>query len=147
LNRSGSVQIPLQEGLFTWPAEQPQLLASQCASCITTTFPRQDSCPACGRLGALDQVLPATGTLWSWTVQAFAPKSPPYLGCGDGEVFRPYGVGYVEFGGLVRVEGRLTVDDPSRLHIGMRMVVTAVPLAKDSQGRELMIYAFAPASE
>jgi uncharacterized OB-fold protein len=34
------------------------------------------------------------GTLWTWTIQCFRPKSPPYAG--DAESFEPYGVGYVE---------------------------------------------------
>ena len=42
--------------------------------------------------------------LWTWTTQGFEPK-PPYVA--DGE-FEPYGVGYVEFPGFLRVEGRLT---------------------------------------
>ena len=38
----------------------------------------------------------------------------------------PYGVGYVEFDGYLRVEGRLTEADPARLRIGMPMEVVAV---------------------
>ena len=39
------------------------------------------------------------------TTQGFEPKSPPYVP--DGE-FAPFAVGYVEFPGFLRVEGRLT---------------------------------------
>jgi uncharacterized protein len=68
-------------------------------------------------------------------VQGFEPK-PPYVSEG---AFEPYGVGYVEFPGYLRVEGRLTESDPSRLRIGMPMVVIAARLG----GRRT--YAFAPA--
>jgi hypothetical protein len=34
------------------------------------------------------------GPLWTYTVQSFPPKSPPYTGA-----FEPYGVGYVERAG------------------------------------------------
>ena len=42
----------------------------------------------------------------------------------DGE-FVPFAVGYVEFPGCLRVEGRLTENDPARLRIGMPMRVVA----------------------
>ena len=52
-----------------------------------------------------------------------------------------YGVGYVEFDGYLRVEGRLTETDPERLRIGMPMEVVAVRRG----GR--VSYAFAPVDE
>ena len=55
----------------------------------------------------------------------FPPKSPPYPGtAGD---FVPYGVGYVELPGQVRVEARLTESDPAKLRIGMEMELVLVP--------------------
>jgi len=54
----------------------------------------------------------------------------------DGEEFVPYGVGYVEFDGFLRVEGRITQADG--LAIGMPVDVVAVERA----GRTT--YAFAP---
>jgi uncharacterized OB-fold protein len=83
-------------------------------------------------------LLPARGTLWTWTTQGFEPK-PPYVP-DEGE-FEPYGVGYVEFEGYLRVEGRLTEADPGRLRIGMPMEVVAL----ERGGR--VSYAFAPAEE
>ncbi|WP_323039036.1 OB-fold domain-containing protein [Gemmobacter sp.] len=87
----------------------------------------------------LPEDLPQTGRLWSFTVQRFRPKSPPYAGP---EAFEPYAVGYVDLGPLV-VEGRLTGVDPDRLRIGMAMRL--VPLAMElSGGRHVTTYAFAP---
>ena len=40
-------QLPIQEGLYTWPSERPQLIASRCKACGEVTFPKQDSCPGC----------------------------------------------------------------------------------------------------
>ena len=78
-------------------------------------------------------LLPRSGTLWTWTTQGFEPK-PPYVS-DEGE-FVPYGVGYVEFDGFLRIEGRLTTAEG--LAIGMPMEVVAVERA----GRTT--YAFAP---
>jgi uncharacterized OB-fold protein len=86
----------------------------------------------CG--GGVERVLlPSRGTLWTWTTQGFEPK-PPYV-ADDGE-FEPYGVGYVEFDGFLRVEGRITQADG--LEIGMPVEVVAVVRA----GRTT--YAFTP---
>ena len=71
--------------------------------------------------------LATRGELWSWTIQCFAPKAPPYLP-GGVEEFEPYGVGYVELPGEVRVEARLTESDPERLRIGMAMELTLIPV-------------------
>ena len=60
------------------------------------------------------------------------------------ETFRPYGVGIVELGDEVRVEGRLTVADVDVLHIGMEVELVVGPFRTDDDGTEVMTYAFAP---
>jgi uncharacterized OB-fold protein len=114
----------------------PLLVAGRCRKCAVVIFPLRQRCPTCG--GAVERtLLPPRGTLWTWTTQGFEPK-PPYLAEGE---FEPYGVGYVEFDGYLRVEGRLTEADPARLRIGMPMEVVAVRRG----GR--VSYAFAPVDE
>ena len=108
-----------------------RLVAGRCRACGVLTFPLRARCPSCGG-DAERELLPQRGTLWTWTTQGFEPK-PPYVGDGD---FEPYGVGYVEFDGLLRVEGRLTVAEG--LRIGEEMEVVAL----DHAGRTT--YAFAP---
>jgi uncharacterized OB-fold protein len=102
----------------------PALLGSECAQCGTVTFPRQGACPRCTSTDVSDRRLSRRGTLWSWTVQRFRPKSPPYTGP---EAFEPYGVGYIELPGEVRVEARLTEFEG--LEIGMEMELTMIPEA------------------
>jgi uncharacterized OB-fold protein len=65
---------------------------------------------------------PLTGVLWTWTVQRFAPKSPPYVPPPQG--FRPYGVGYVELSTGERVMAILDVALDA-LRIGMPLQVDA----------------------
>lgn len=84
------------------------------------------------------------GTLWSWTVQRFRPKSPPYAGP---ERFEPYAVGYVEFPGQLIVEGRLTNVDFDSIRIGMVMRTVEIPFSADADGTIVMTYAFEPVKE
>jgi uncharacterized OB-fold protein len=91
----------------------------------------------------VDVDLPTRGFLWSWTIQGFEPKSPPFRAPGP---FTPYGVGYVELPGALRVESRLTEADPDRLRIGMEMELVFEPFGMDVAGNELVTFAFAPAA-
>jgi uncharacterized OB-fold protein len=130
------------EGLFTLTADGPRLLGSRCRNCGVVTFPRQASCPRCTSLDVEERLLAARGRLWSWTIQCFRPKSPPYGGTESPDDFVPYGVGYVELPGEVRVEARLTESDPERLRIDMPMELTLVPVPGD---QERVTFAFRPA--
>jgi uncharacterized OB-fold protein len=116
---------PLAEGLFTIAGGLPRLIGSQCAECGAVAFPKQASCPKCTSQEVAERLLARRGTLWTWTIQCFPPKSPPYAGVPD--TFEPFGVGYVELPGEVRVEARLTEADPRRLRIGMPMELTLIP--------------------
>jgi uncharacterized OB-fold protein len=107
-------------------------------------FPVQDGCPKCTAVDAETVELGRRGTLWTWTVQGFPPKAPPYVGDADPKTFKPYGVGYVELPGEVKVEARLTEADPEKLEIGMEMELVIVPLATDDDGNEIVTFAFAP---
>lgn len=124
-------------------AEEPKLIGSMCEPCGTVTFPRQQSCPRCTSEDVHTRELATRGQLWTWTIQCFAPKAPPYLD-GGLEEFEPYGVGYVELPGEVRVEARLTESAPERLRIGMPMELTLIPVPGAS---EKLTFAFRPVKE
>jgi uncharacterized protein len=132
------------EGVFTWPSDEPQLIGSYFPESGVTTFPVATSCPKTSSMVMEQVLLPRRGTLWSWTVQAFLPKNPPYIGTETAKDFVPYGVGYVQLGDEVIVESRLTVNDPAQLHIGMEVELVVIPFADDDQGRKILTYAFAP---
>ena len=36
-------QIPVAEGIFTFPSDAPQLIGRRCRACGIVTFPAQDS--------------------------------------------------------------------------------------------------------
>jgi uncharacterized protein len=129
---------PVDADLWVACTASPQLIGSSCRPCGTTVFPRQQSCPRCTSGDTEDRLLPRHGTLWSFTVQGFAPKAP-YAGP-VGDAFVPYGVGYVQLGDEVLVEARLTESDPDRLRIGDPLELVVVPLNDD-----VVTFAFAPA--
>ena len=130
------------EGLVAGAREAPRLIGSECRRCGVVAFPRQASCAACTSSDVRERRLGRRGTLWTWTIQCFPPKSPPYAGAA--EDFEPFGVGYVELEGELRVEARLTEADPARLRIGMAMELVLVP-APGADGA--LTYAFRPVEE
>ena len=134
-------QIPIHPGLFTWPATQPELLGSRCAQCGQVAFPAQGNCRACSGTATEVIALGDTGTLWTWTIQSFMPK-PPYRSDATAETFQPYGVGYVEMPGGVRVEARLRENTPGQLRIGMPMQLTIEKYRTDEHGDDIMTFAF-----
>ena len=133
---------PVAENLFAWQDGRPRLIGSACRACATLAFPQQQSCPRCCGEDVAAVLLPAEGTLWSWTVQRFPPKSPPYAGA-EAE-FRPFAVGYVALDGGIAVQGRLTgAATPDGYRIGMPMQLVIEPFPR-SDGTTVAAYAFAP---
>ncbi|OCB27376.1 DNA-binding protein [Mycobacterium malmoense] len=136
------MQTALTPDISTWPDDSPQLIGSRCGSCGATAFPRQPRCPRCsvGEMG--EELLPRRGTLVAWTTQAF-PPGPPYKGP-TGKAFVPFGVGLVQLGDVIRVEGRLTENDPAKLEFGMPVELTMIPFTTDDDGDEIVTFAFKP---
>lgn len=132
--------IPVADGLFTWPSDEPRLIGGSCRSCGTTTFPRQGSCPRCTSRDIVEQLLDREGLLWTYTIQGFRPKAP-YIGPDE---FQPYGVGYVELPSQVMVESLLTENDPEQLAIGDAMELVIVPFRRDDDGNDVVTFAFRP---
>lgn len=137
-------QVPVAEGLFTWPGDDPQLIGSKCADCGIVTFPVQDSCPRCASIAMEEHLLARRGTLWAWTTQSFPPPTPPYVGP-VGKDFVPFGVGFVDLG-EVKVEARLTTTDADVLDAAVKnraeLEVVVQPVGTDDDGNEIVSYAF-----
>jgi uncharacterized protein len=136
-------QAPVAEGLFTWPADDPQLIGSRCTGCGIVTFPAQGSCPRCPSTEMAEHLLARQGRLWAWTTQEFAPPSPPYQGA-TGAEFETFGIGYIDLGGEVKVESRLTESRADVLQVGMEMELTIVLFRVADDGTEIVTFAFQP---
>jgi uncharacterized OB-fold protein len=137
------MQKALAPEVTNWPAENPALIGSQCEACGATTWPKQDHCPRCSGPQMRELTLPRRGTLVAWTTQGFVPKLP-YAGGQTADSFTPFGVGLVQLGDVVRVEARLTESDPAKLKFGMEVQLTMVPFFVDTDGTEIITWAFQP---
>jgi uncharacterized protein len=137
-----AVQKAIDPTISTWPDDNPQLIGSQCGDCSATTFPMQDLCPRCSHPAMAEVKLPRSGTLIAWTTQGFAPGAP-YAGP-TGDDFVPFGVGLVQLGDVIRVEGRLTENDPAKLQFGQEVELTMIPFTTDADGIEIVTFAFQP---
>lgn len=128
---------PLAEGLVT-DEPQPRLIGGRHRTSGRTVFPM----PAGSEGQNFEPVaLSPTGTLWSWTVQRFRPKTPPYAGP---EAFEPFAVGYVQLPGEVIVESRLTGIAFDDIAVGMPLRLSVVPFAADPDGTTVTTFAFGP---
>jgi uncharacterized OB-fold protein len=139
-------QTPIHPGLFTWPDAKPELLGSRCDNCGETRFPAQSDCTNCSGRSTHVVKLGDRGTLWTWTIQSFMPKSP-YLSDETPETFTPYAVGYVEMPGGVRVESRLHMPAGQTPAIGMPLQLHIIPFRTDSDGNAIMTFSFSPLEE
>jgi uncharacterized OB-fold protein len=67
--------------------------------------------------------LSTRGTVWAYTVQRFAPKSPPYVPPPNG--FAPFAVGYVELPEGIKIEAVLECHDFDELDDGAPVTLIA----------------------
>ena len=135
-------RIHVVDGLFAETERGPRLLGSRCATCGTHYFPRVARCtaPACRSASVVDVELGPRGTLFSYTVQHYAPP-PPFRYDG---AFRPYPVGLVELAEGLRVVGILAADGASDLKLGMPVELIVDRMGADEQGSEVVTWKFRP---
>ena len=132
--------VAVAEGVFVERDDGPRLVAGRRKDSGEMRFP----IPRGADATLYDAVeLPARGKLWSFTVQRFRPKTPPYIGADDDKSFVPYAVGYVEFEGQVIAEGRILTSDFGALKIGQPMKVDIETFPTSTRGA-VSTYAFRP---
>lgn len=124
---------PIAEGLFT-DETPPRLIGGRNPATGRIVFP----CPPGGAYEPYP--LKREGTVWSYTIQRYRPKTPPYAGP---EAFKPWPVAYVELPGEAIVEARLVNVDFDDIRIGMPVELTQVPLDPDAPD-SVIIHAFQP---
>jgi uncharacterized OB-fold protein len=131
---TNTLAAPIADDLLSVEAGELRLVASREHASGRIVFP-----PRALDDDRFDRVLLGTrGKLWSWTIQRFRPKSPPYAGP---DAFEPYAVGYIELEGQLVIEARLTGVPFDQLHIGMDMQLVPLPFTLAS-GLERTTFAF-----
>ena len=139
--RNVMAQVPVAEGIFTLPSDEPQLIGSRCTRAASSLSRLRTRARVARRPTWPSSCSPRRGRLWAWTTQDFPPPSPPYTGP-TGKAFVPFGVGYVELPGEVKVEARLTESDPDvlRARHGDGTGAGAVPHRRRRQrGRDVRV--------
>ena len=130
---------PIADGLFEVADGVPHLIGGRRLSDGRMVFPM----PTGGEAANYEAVrLSPQGHLWSFTVQRFRPKSPPYAGAEDEASFRPYALGYIELPGEVIVESRIDPADFAARTVGAPLRLKLVPVRK--AGGDVLAYAFEP---
>lgn len=136
-------RTPIEEGLFEWPADEPQLLGSECPACGAIEFPESKTCgnPDCDCRESTERtLLSTTGTLYSYTIHHTEHKEPyTYHSV-------PYGIGTVELPEGINLISKLTTADPAELEVGMEMEFT-VDTLYEADETEYMTYFFEPTEE
>lgn len=123
----------IAEGLFT-EETPPRLVGGRHRQTGRIVFP----CPE----GSEYEPYPLArqGKLWSYTIQRYRPKTPPYAGP---DAFEPWAVAYVELPGETIVESRLANVAFDAITIGMALELTVIPF--DRSGAEpVLVHAFQP---
>jgi uncharacterized OB-fold protein len=123
-----------------------RLIGSRCRNCGEVYFPAANGCTRCRSTSMESFDIGREGTLWSWTIQNFLPKSPYNSGETEAD-FKPYGVGYVEMASGVKIECRLSVADPAKLKIGMPMTLAVEPYGKAPEGESILTFVFFPTQQ
>ena len=140
--------------MLTWPdlvcpeqiggtPDAPVLLGNRCRNCGEPYFPAARGCTRCTHVDLEPVELGANGILWSWTTQLFRPKVP-YDGVAATEPFRPFGIGYVELPGGLRIEARLVGEPPFAIGQAMRLVLE--PYRASGAHGPVFTYAFEAAA-
>lgn len=135
-------RIPVAEGLFAETADGPRLLGSRCTTCRVPYFPKAAIChnPTC-RGGTMEEAaFGPRGTLWSCAIQDYPPPAPARYD----EPYAPYGMGVVDLPEGLRVLGRMSVEDPRQLEVGVDVELVLEPLCHDDDGNEVITWKFRP---
>ena len=136
----GPERVPYEEGYFTVPedpAEAPRLLGTRCRACGERFYPRRAACARCLSEDVEGVLLGPHGTLYTHT----------YLhavGFGSQKSALPgYAAGQVDLTEGPRVQAVL-VGQPGDFSIGMPMEMVLDVVARDKEGRDVVMYRFHP---
>lgn len=133
-------KVPIVDGLFEWPSDNPRLIGTKCPLCGSVQFPKSSTCnnPECEHSVPPEECFLSTeGKLYTYTVHAYGLSEP----------FQyhkpPYIIGAVELPEGIIVLGRIKVSDENDLKIGMKMRLQIDKLYENEES-EYLTYFFVP---
>ena len=137
-----NAQIPIVEGLFTWPSDEPHLIGGRCKTCGTYFFPRNyvTHRPDCNNEELEEVLLNKKGKLRSYTWEHYPPP-PPFKGP---DPFVPFGIGLVELPEGINVVGIMSGCEFEDMKIGMDVELVVEKQYTDEQGNEFLTWKFRP---
>ena len=135
---------PIDDGLYTVTDTGPRLVASRCRALRRGRLPPPGHLPRVHLRGRRGDPPRGPWNPLDLDHPALPAPLPAVPGPPGTKTFEPFGVGYVELPEGVRVESRLTEDDPDRLRIGMEMELVLVPF-RTAEGDDRTTFAFRPA--
>lgn len=112
---------------------RPVLIGSRCDVCGVTTFPKRSVCPSCMSEKVVEEVMPRTGTLYSFTVLRVGPE----------RWLRPAALGYVDLPNDVRVFSRI-VGDLDAIRISQPVELDVAVVGREADGSPLSSFVFKP---
>jgi uncharacterized OB-fold protein len=135
--------VPFKEGLFHIAedaSDEAFLIGSRCRDCDWVTFPSRKVCPACVRDDVMEEVhIGKYAELVSFAVVRQAPAgfTPPFIQANvkidEGPVF------------FTHIDGVVPSEDA--LRVGQRMRLVIKPIRRDSEGNEILAWAYRPLDE
>ncbi len=118
--------------VMTLPSSEPRLRGAKCNGCGATFFPKGKVCLACWSEDIADEPLPATGTLYAFTVVHVARKG-----------WRtPYVIAYVDLDNGVRVSAPLACDPKAPLPYDSKVRLKVGEIGRTDDGRPIMSHLF-----
>jgi len=142
---SAKPQIPVLDQWFTMDAKQPHLLGTQCKTCGTYYFPKQNvycKNPACDGEQFDEVQLSRTGKVWSFTNAMYQPPEP-YV---SPDPYVPYTIVAVELAKekMIVLGQANEGTNVSDLKAGMEMELVLEPMYSKDSDRETMTWKWKP---
>jgi uncharacterized OB-fold protein len=142
---SAAAGAPVVDGLFTWPSEEPRLIAGRCATCAAVFFPRfhEQHRPECEARAVEEIRLSRRGRLVSFTTIHVPP--PPIFPLPAAEV--PYSVGLVELSEGLVVAGLVSRRAPGELRRDLEVEIVVEALYHEPDGTPRVTWKLRPTGE
>jgi uncharacterized OB-fold protein len=136
-------QLPIKEGMMKLPqspTDKGSLIGCKCQKCGELFFVKRAICENCQSQALEEITLSGTGKLYAFSIMYY-PAPPPYI---PANPFVPFGVGWVELPEGLVIYSLLTVNDASKLKIGMEMELILKKFAEDKYGNDIIVPMFKP---